>query len=779
MARKYDASDINILETDRDRVQQQAHIYIPDKRLAGALHIIREIVDNSQDEVMNSSGEVIVTFDEVTRECTVKDNGRGIPLEKLQELCEVLNSSGKFNKGKNSAYINAGGLHGIGMKLANFLSEYFIITSSRDGKSITRYYEDGIFIKEKSEKSNDHGTFIRVKLSDKYLKELDKMRCKHIQKMIEEKTDACPGLITIFKGITKDGKKIKEKYTGLTIKELMKKYMKPTSKTWEYEFESKDGNTTAKLAFGYDSKATEGSNLMGWTNFIYNKDGGTHVDSIADSLFDVFKRYMLNNFFTDKEKKNLQIRKEDIKLGLCGVVVLLTTTPEFLGQYKERMISESIKEEMCNFLYKKLNKLPDSDMREISRIIRDNIKARMSSQKARQQVKKVGNGLSKDRIEEYIPPKMGCTTDYLEVYLCEGKSAANQVEKARSDFQAIYKLRGKVDNIYDTAIGDMSKMKLIEDLSRIIGLVPGKHGTIIPDRILALTDADPDGYFIRASIVSIMACAFPQVIEEGRLYMVEPPLFAFKDNGKKRFVTTNREYLTYLQKEFAKKNNLYRDGKKMDNDAIKDFLIRNERYLEYLQNVADNNICSPKFTELIISNIGKLGINKESIDKWSKLIKTEFSPQLKVKWDEGRITVNGIKDGNWESIEIDSELLESKKTKKLINIMNNNLNKIYGYSIETDKETIKNLSIYDVLQIFNKYSGKDLKRFKGLGEMEEKDLRTTCMDLENQRAVKITAKDVKDARARLADWHSKKESARDFRKNFMLEYIPDIQDIST
>ena len=217
----------------------------------------------------------------------------------------------------------------------------------------------------------------------------------------------------------------------------------------------------------------------------------------------------------------------------------------------------------------------------------------------------------------------------------------------------------------------------------------------------------------------------------------------------------------------------------MDNDAIKDFLIRNERYLEYLQNVADNNICSPKFTELIISNIGKLGINKESIDKWSKLIKTEFSPQLKVKWDEGRITVNGIKDGNWESIEIDSELLESKKTKKLINIMNNNLNKIYGYSIETDKETINNLSIYDVLQIFNKYSGKDLKRFKGLGEMEEKDLRATCMDLENQRAVKITAKDVKDARARLADWHSKKESARDFRKNFMLEYIPDIQDIST
>lgn len=442
MSRKYDASDIDILETDRERVQQQAHIYIPDKRLAGALHIIREVTDNAQDEVMNSSGEVTVTFDEVTREISVRDTGRGIPLEKLQELCEVLNSSGKFSKGKNSAYLTAGGLHGIGLKLANFLSEYFVITSERDGKSVTRFYEDGVFVKEKKEKSDSHGTFVKMKLSNKYLKELDKMKCKHIQKLIEEKTDACPGLTTIFKGIGKDGKKIKEKYVGLSIKELMKKYMKPTSKTWEFEYESKDGETNVKLAFGYDSKATEGSNLMGWTNFIYNKEGGTHVDAISDSLFDVFKRYMLNSFLSDKEKKTLQIRREDVKLGLCGVSVLLTTKPEFLGQYKEKQISEPIREELCHFLYKKLNKLSDGDMKDISKIIRENIKARMSSLKARQQVKKVGNGLSRDRIEDYIPPKMGCTTDYTEVYLTEGKSAGGNAEQARFDFQAIYKLRG-------------------------------------------------------------------------------------------------------------------------------------------------------------------------------------------------------------------------------------------------------------------------------------------------------------------------------------------------
>lgn len=492
MSKKYDASDIEVILTDRERVQEKPNLYIPDKKFAGALHCIREIVDNAQDEVVNAGGTVDVYYDEVTREVKVVDTGRGMPLEKLAELCEVLHSSGKFSNDSSSAYGFSGGLNGVGNKIANFLSEYYSVKSERDGKFLYRYYEDGIFVKEESGKSDNHGTTIIFKLSDKYLKEVDKIKCKNIQKMIEEKTDCCEGLITKFHGITKDGKKINEKYVGLNIEKLMKKYMQPTSKTWS--FTNHDKETDIELAFGYDTKAIEGSNVMGWTNFIYNKSGGTHVEAISDALYDFFRKYMYNRFFSDKEKKNFQIRKEDIKLGLCGVVVVKTTKdPAYQGQFKEFVTSEWLREEIVSFLYKKLNKLPDSDLQIIAKIIRDNIRARMSSQKARQQVKKVGNGLSRDRIEEYIPPKMGCTTDYMEVYLTEGKSAAGNVEKARYDFQAIYKLRGRVDNIYDLSMQELSKIGIIEDLSRIIGLVPGKPGTIIPDRVLALTDADPDG----------------------------------------------------------------------------------------------------------------------------------------------------------------------------------------------------------------------------------------------------------------------------------------------
>ena len=372
---------------------------------------------------------VKVDYDEATREVIVKDRGRGIPHEKLKELCEILHSSGKFNKGDDSAYKYSSGLNGVGLKITNFLSEYIEVTSIIDHKGLTRYYEEGEFVKESKKKYPDyeHGTIVRFKISDQFMKETGKVKCKNIQKMIEEKADACPGLITEFEGITKDGKKVKKKYLGLTIIDLLNKYNEPTSKIWDFDFVTPEGGAlSCRLAFGYDTKATEGSNMMGWSNYIYNKEGGTHVDAIVDTLYDVFSKYMKKSFLSDKEKKNIQIRKEDIRLGLCSVIVILTEKKDiYRGQFKEEMMDDEIGDIISSELKKKLNKLPESDMKTISTIIKNNVKARMSSQRARAQVKKVGNGLSKDKIDKYYPAKMRCDTNYRELYLTEGLSAGS------------------------------------------------------------------------------------------------------------------------------------------------------------------------------------------------------------------------------------------------------------------------------------------------------------------------------------------------------------------
>lgn len=339
-------------------------------------------------------------------------------------------------------------------------------------------------------------------------------------------------------------------------------------------------------------------------------------------------------------------------------------------------------------------------------------------------------------------------------------------------------LRGKVDNIYDMSMNDLSKIDIVDDISRIIGLVPGRRGKINQDRILGLTDADPDGLAIRAGIVLIFAVAFPQVIEEGKLYMVEPPLFGFKENGKMIFKATNREYITYLQEKFTKKNDIYFKGVKFKNSALIDFLIKNERYIEFLKNVSDSNVCSPLFTELIMANISEIGIEKDSVDRWNKLISKKFSKQIKAEWHDGRIIISGIKDSRYEMIELDNNLLKSKKTKRLLDLMNQNLLNIHGYTIEGEINK-EDISLYQVLKTFNKYKADGLKRFKGLGEMEAEDLRDTCMDLKRQRCVQIRFSDIDKSLRLLANWHSKKEQYRTLRRDFMLSYEPDLKEIST
>ena len=229
-------------------------------------------------------------------------------------------------------------------------------------------------------------------------------------------------------------------------------------------------------------------------------------------------------------------------------------------------------------------------------------------------------------------------------------------------------------------------------------------------RLTTYVKIPPDGYAIRAGIVVLMACAFPQVIEEGKLYMVEPPLFSFEENGKKKFVSTNRDYITYLQKKFTKENNLYYNGEKMNKDQIFQFLLRNERYLEFLSECSKQNICSDQFTEFVLYNLGRIGTDKSDLDDWKKVVKKDFSKQLKCEWCDDHILIQGMNNGIYEMIELDDSLLNSKKTKKLRELMNRNLNNIYGYSVNNND----NLSIYDVLSIFSKYKAKNIKRYKGL-----------------------------------------------------------------
>jgi DNA gyrase subunit B len=666
---------------------------------------------------------------------------------------------------------------GVGQKLANFLSEYFICTSTYGGLQKRVEYEHGVFIKESEEKVNKsiHGTTVRFKISSKYINGLSELKSKLIREMIENKAECCPSVTTKFVTIKRDGTTVTDIYKGLTLEQLIAKHNKLTSKTFQFTKESEEMDV--RLIFGYDIRMTEGENVLAYCNFIKNNEGGTHVEGFIDGINEFYRKYM-QSYLTDKEKKDIQIKKEDIRLGLCACIITTMTTAEFKGQVKGELTSIDMKSFMTKLVKEELKKLPEKDLKELAAIIKSNAKARLSSQRARAQVRSVGNILSDDYISNHIPSLGSYDGDYLEIIHVEGLSAGEHVASAKFEFQEVYKHRGKVDNIFDLSIEALAKLDVVDEMSRILGIPAGRPGNTKYDACKILSDADADGYEIRDGVALIYAKAFPQIIDEGKLFVIVPPLYAYKDGGKQRFAETNRAYMMYRQEKFTEQNSLWVGDKKLQDDQLLAFLLRNENYVDYMDKLAKNEATGAALMELVLSNVRKIGYDKGTVKDWNKLLNNKFSDQVNAIWSDGRVEIEGIKDGNYELLYVDDELIGSKRAKSVMNLLDSNLGKIYNYSVDGANQ-LNNSSIYEVLSIFGKYKGSDLKRFKGIGQMKPEHLRDRCLDLNKQICKRITWGDIDRSMRQLAMMHSGKAKYAAERKMFMTNYKFDPLDIDT
>lgn len=799
----YRADSVAVQETAADVIRNLASTLLPTKPTLGYLHIIRELLDNADDEsaavkhLLKSADTVEVEFDEDTKKITVSDNGRGFPHEKVKDLAELLYSSGKYNKSsKKSGYKVALGRNGVGLKLAVYMSERVEISTTRDNICKRLVYEDGVRIHEsdtpikKGEK--EHGTTISFIPSHKYLPGLNNVTHKMVEKVLVDKTDAFPGMNKKFVINLKSGKRIEKKLVGLEIDELLDKYHKITTKKWLTEASTTYINENKKsaeefirfkLAFGYDSKMTEVTSnaCMGWCNYSFNSSGGDHVNAVIEAI-DTFARKS-KSMFTEKERKDLTIKKEDIKLGLCFVVIIEMTDADFSTQYKHELTSTYAYDFVFEKVLKYLNSLPEKDIKALSDIIKSNIKARLASQKARQTVKKVASNLSSDRIDKYITTAISYTGDIKEVSLCEGDSAGDAVRMARFPFQEVYKLRGRVDNIIDMDIATLSKLRFIQDMSRITGLVPGKRGgTPRHDIYSLLTDADPDGRAIRVGITVAFYKAFPEIIEKGLLYIIQPPAYSFEYKGKTVFVSSNREYFEFLKDRFVKENSLYYEDSKYSNQDLVKFIQKNERYVDRLTRLSDYLFTEPKLVEIIVSfevNETDGFIKKEHVKKLDKAIKTHYSKEVNVTWDENEdcVLISGFKEYVNTILHLNSEVLKSHRYNDYKEMVIKNYGNIIGYNITSTNSDKKDISLYEVLSVLYSYKGSRLKRFKGLGQMSRDDLRNTCLDPNKRQLIQVTMNDVEAGLQAMINWYS--GSTTEYRKDYMLGYVYDILEIDT
>lgn len=784
---KYDDSSMVSITSDRDRVIKRPTMYIPTTDVDGALHIMYEIIDNAIDEIdadktdTKKGDSITVIFDEKTKQLTVTDNGRGIPQATMYDTCTVLNSSGKMDNTEDTAYEFSGGTNGVGLKLSVFLSKTCSITSMRDGKALTYYFEDGILVDEKREKTKDRGTVVSFKLNPKHV-DVNEITSDMIKDRLEEKAYLFPDIkikLIFIRGEKETGS---YSYRGKTIIDRVKKF-KPdtdiihieTSQDVKILDKFDDKKLKVKpvivdVAFALCENAVDGSQddfIIAYGNNIKNYTGGTHVEGLKEGVIKYFRQNVLEKL-NNKKGEDFQIIPSDITSGICGFIQVKVHTPIFRGQYKDQLSNQEVKFAVRDAVCEALENEKTQVVKKYVDFVKNVARGRIASKKVRK--KDVSNAYSKDKINKYSPILRSVHTTHPELIIVEGDSAAGcAIAGADKYNQAIYST-SRPTNLIDADINVVMKAKTaFNDIIDICGIELGKNCDVSKsqiDHIWIMTDADCDGDVIAISILGLIAKHCPDLIINNMVGRIVPPAYSFKENGKTIFVSSQAEFFKRVMKRFSKESKLFKWNRQMTEDDILRFLTCNFDYKDKLENLANRYKVSPELMEWIALNYKK----NEKVSYWKKLF-SKYQ-DITVSKDGDGILIDGSIDNDYIRFTVDQYF--DNVSLKFRTIMRRNL-VIYGFQL--NKET--DLSIYEVMCRFSKYMPKDITRYKGLGDMNAKDLAKLCMDV-NNRTVKIFKFDeIKDDLNKIHIMLSGKQAFLAARSDILMNRVADDMEIDT
>lgn len=786
--RVYDENSIKILETDREKVRKRPTIYIPSKDEKGAMHIIFEIIDNSIDEltVAGSVGDTVtITYDKVTKVVTVADNGSGIPQARLLDVCTKLNSSGKFDNDENSVYEWSGGLNGVGCKTCVYLSEWCEVSSMQKGKSLTYRFEDGLLKDTTEEKSKDHGTVFKFKIDDKLIK-ISGLDHHELIERCEEKSYLFPK-IAISLAIKENGKTKKTyNFTGKTIVDKVES-MKPdtdiisgsASEIVEILEHVTDEHLTKKkvlvdFAFGFSEEAvdeeTTGEKIISYGNTIKTYTGGQHVQGLRDGVVKYFRNDLQATL--NKRDKELPIIPSDIYSGICGFVVAKVHAPDFKGQYKDELMNPEVRTAVRDVVYKTLKDSKPGFQKKMAEFVVRVARGRLESKKARTKGKDVSNSFSKDRIKKYSPIIRTTNTIDPELVLVEGDSAADVANTARDpENQAIYPIQ-KPKNVFDADSNmDSEIVGVFNNIMAICNLKPGKHCDPSKSemrRILCMTDGDVDGDRIAVSAIALLAKHCRPIIDAGMVGRIVPPTYRYYEGKKKVFVRDQRDFYHALAKDFVKKFTLKLGNKTYTNKEFGEFIEENFEYNDRLKLLAKRYTCDELFMEYIASKYHGTP-ETQTQAYWKKALKQY--PDLSVLKEEGYLLIDGTIGMEVYHLAIDDNLY--KHVMKFKKVQDKN-KEIYGYELNG-----KQCSVYEIMHTFDQHRPSGIKRFKGLGELDEDEMRKLCMDRENRNVVIFKFEDFEDDMYKLDVVMSSHAEFRRARKKIMSEIKLDIMDLDT
>jgi DNA gyrase subunit B len=545
----YDASSIQVLE-GLQAVRKRPGMYIGGTGVAGLHHLIWEVVDNAIDEAMAGYCDSIKVTLHKDGSVSVYDNGRGIPVDKqkqtgksaLETVLTVLHAGGKFG---GSGYKVSGGLHGVGVSVVNALSVYVRAEVRRDGKKWVQEFKDGgkpVGSIKNVGTSTSTGTTITF-LPDpevfdtvgfSFTTILDRLRQQSYLtkgtkvKLVDEKTDRAYAFY--FEGGIKS-------YVD-HLNHTKQKINDPI-----FYVEKAAENTNVEIAIQYTDGYNE--NVQTFANNIHTPEGGTHLTgfriALTRSLNDYARKY---NILKDSDGN---LTGDDVREGLTAVLSVKLPNPQFEGQTKAKLGNPEISNIVSTVLSEYFSYYLEENPNEAKKIINKcslSARARLAARAARDTVIRKGvlEGMT-------LPGKLAdCSSknaEISEIYIVEGDSAGGSAKQGRDRvFQAILPLKGKILNVERARMDRMLSSDEIKALIIALGTGIGEQYDLSKlryHRIIIMTDADVDGAHIRTLLLTFFFRQFPDLIENGYIYIAQPPLFKIQKGKEKLYAYNEAE----------------------------------------------------------------------------------------------------------------------------------------------------------------------------------------------------------------------------------------------
>ncbi len=567
MVPRYDSDSIQVLE-GREAVRKRPAMYISNTDALGLHHLVYEVVDNAVDEAMAGFCDKVHVIIHYDNSVTVVDNGRGIPVGPHpkfpdQSAAEValtkLHAGGKF---EHAAYKYSGGLHGVGVSVVNFLSEWVEVEIKRDGGVYFMRFEDGgIPVKhlDKIGASKKTGTRLRFRPDPRIFSNIE-FSFETLSNRLRELAFLNAGLQISIED-ERSGKAHTFKYSG-GIAEFVRHLNKGKNTVFPHPLhftktrnytragEAKEEELICEIAIQYNDTYAE--QLYSFANAINTRDGGMHVTGFRKALTNSINRYAQKNELLKKLKEGLT--GDDMREGLVAVISVKIGDPQFEGQNKGKLLNFEVAGLVEQVVNEGLNEWLEENPREAKRVIEKVVnaaQARLAARKAREIVRKSAMESGG------LPGKLAdCSEkgENTELYLVEGDSAGGSAKQGRDrHFQAILPLRGKIINVEKARLDKVLSNEEIRTIVTALGTSIGKENfeyeKLRYGKIILMTDADVDGAHIRTLLLTFFYRQFRDLIDKGHVYIAQPPLYRVKRGKKAQYLNTDEEKDRFLLDE--------------------------------------------------------------------------------------------------------------------------------------------------------------------------------------------------------------------------------------